>query len=221
MYPLFTVLLSWLWLKKMRPTSMLWAVIGIIFLGVLLTVSPGGNLGSLDRLGVGFAFFAGIFFALYMTWMDLSFERLKAIPLGGDKAHQDSGSRSDPDFDKLKKPILITLIQFTTVCLLSNLILLFPINLGIRITKLNELILGGLLIGSLALVAYLLNNFAVQKIGPESASIMSSLGPVLTAVLAFLLIQDPLKPVQWFGVVLVTVGVVAFTVEKNMARIRA
>ncbi|MFM7450657.1 MAG: EamA family transporter [Leptolyngbyaceae cyanobacterium] len=220
MYPLFTVLLSWLWLKKMRPTPMLWAVIGVIFWGVLLTLSPGGKLGSLDRLGVTFACFAGIFFALYMTWMDLSFETLKAIPVKSGVAHAEIGLQLEDSFNTLKKPILITLIQFTTVCLLSNLILLLPINLDIRITKIDQLILGGLVIGALALIAYLLNNFAVQKIGPESASIMSSLGPVLTSILALLLIQEPLKPVQWLGVVLVTAGVAAFTVEKNSAKRR-
>lgn len=220
MYPLFTVLLSWLWLKKMRPTPMLWAVIGVIFWGVLLTLSPGGKLGSLDRLGVTFACFAGIFFALYMTWMDLSFETLKAIPVKSGVAHPENGLQVGDSFNTLKKPILITLIQFTTVCLLSNLILLLPVNLDIRITKIDQLILGGLVIGALALVAYLLNNFAVQKIGPESASIMSSLGPVLTSILALLLIQEPLRPVQWLGVVLVTAGVAAFTVEKNSAKRR-
>ncbi|HEY9752762.1 MAG TPA: EamA family transporter, partial [Coleofasciculaceae cyanobacterium] len=108
MYPLFTVLLSWLWLKKMRPTPMLWAVIGVIFWGVLLTLSPGGKLGSLDRLGVTFACFAGIFFALYMTWMDLSFETLKAIPVKSGAAQAENGLQLGDNFNTLKKPILIT-----------------------------------------------------------------------------------------------------------------
>jgi len=50
--------------------------------------------------------------------------------------------------------------------------------------------------------------------GAALASIVASSGPVVTALLAFLLINNPLQWVQFFGILLVTLGVGALSFER-------
>jgi len=54
--------------------------------------------------------------------------------------------------------------------------------------------------------------------GAARASIIASSGPVMTALLAFLLIQSPLQPVQVIGILLVTGGVTALSFERMKAQ---
>jgi drug/metabolite transporter (DMT)-like permease len=79
-------------------------------------------------------------------------------------------------------------------------------------------------LGVLTLAGYLLNNFGVRFLGAARASIIASSGPVLTAVLAFLIIpsaQNALQPISILGIVLVTLGVFALSFERLLVQNKA
>ncbi|MCY7323221.1 MAG: DMT family transporter, partial [Phormidesmis sp. CAN_BIN36] len=73
---------------------------------------------------------------------------------------------------------------------------------------------GSVILGALTLVGYLTNNFGVRQLGAARSSIVASSGPVITAVLAAIIIHSQLQQVQVFGILLVTIGVTALSFER-------
>jgi drug/metabolite transporter (DMT)-like permease len=191
MYPIITVPLAWL-LFGDRPTLLRVAVMVTISSGVVLTAYP--NLtsagGNLSIWGVSTAVISGIAFAFYLIAMQISFRKLHPVP--------------------------VSVIQFCTIFCLTSLSLIFVPNIGVEVPPGGRfgLLLGGLVLGALTLIGYLMNNFGVRFMGAARASIVASTGPVLTALLARLIIQTQLQPVQWIGIIVVTVGVTALSFEK-------
>jgi drug/metabolite transporter (DMT)-like permease len=76
------------------------------------------------------------------------------------------------------------------------------------------LLLGGVILGLLTLGGYLLNNLAVQRVGAAWTAILSASGNALTALAAWILIQESLAGGQWLGIGLVTLGVTLLSVEQ-------
>jgi drug/metabolite transporter (DMT)-like permease len=74
--------------------------------------------------------------------------------------------------------------------------------------------LGGVILGLLTLGGYLLNNLAVQRVGAAWTAILSASGNALTALAAWILIQESLAGGQWLGIGLVTLGVTLLSVEQ-------
>jgi drug/metabolite transporter (DMT)-like permease len=191
MYPLFTLPLAW-WLFGDRPTALRIGVMGAILLGVLLTALP--NLtqtsGNVTGGGVITAVGAGLAFAFYLIFMQLGFRKLHPVP--------------------------VSLLQFITIFVLSSVSLSLPLQLGVELLPDNRFgfVIGGLVLGGLTLVGYLFNSFGVRQMGAARASIVASSGPVITALLAFLIIGMPLQWVQIAGILLVTVGVTALSLER-------
>ncbi|MBF2026847.1 MAG: EamA family transporter [Oscillatoriales cyanobacterium C42_A2020_001] len=198
MYPIVTVPLAWL-LFGDRPTSLRWGVMAVILTGVILTALPSitnaGKGWSLE--GVVFAICSGIAFALYLIFMQLGFKKLHPVP--------------------------VSLVQFFTIFVLSAVILIaVGPNLGVQVLAEQRagFVLSGALLGVLTLIGYLANNFGVRFMGAGLASIVASIGPVMTAFLAWILIQNKLQGVQWFGILLVTLGVGALSFERMKLQAR-
>ncbi len=189
MYPIVTVPMAW-FLFGDRPTRLRWIVMFTILLGVIFTALPGLTSTSSNVSGGGAltAIVSGIAFAFYLICMQLGFKKLHPIP--------------------------VTLIQFSTIFVLSSVILTLPLNLGVQVDKPAGFLVGGVILGALTLVGYLTNNFGVRYMGAALASIVASSGPVVTALLAFVLINNPLQQVQLFGILLVTLGVGALSFER-------
>lgn len=190
MYPLVTLPLAW-WLFGDRPTVLRLGVMLIILLGVIFTAMP--NLvrtSSVSAGGVVVAALAGVAFAFYLIFMQLGFKKLHPVP--------------------------VSLVQFVTILFLSSLSLALPLQLGVAIPPQNrmELLVGGLVLGALTLAGYLTNNFGVRYMGAARASILASSGPVLTAVLAAIILQSQLAQIQVVGILLVTIGVTALSFER-------
>ncbi|MBD2079464.1 DMT family transporter [Leptolyngbya sp. FACHB-17] len=188
MYPLFTVPLAW-WLFHDRPTRLRIAVMVLILMGVILAAAPrliAAKIGG----GIIVAVLSGIAFALYLILMQLGFR----------KAH----------------PIPVSVVQFLTVLVLSSVSLSLPISLGVSVLPDARMGFfgGGLILGAFTLVGYLANNFGVRYMGAAQASIVASSGPVMTALLAALMIGATLEGVQILGILLVTVGVTALSFER-------
>lgn len=197
MYPLVTVPLAWL-LFGDRPSSLRIGVMGAISLGVVLAALPSlMSSSNVSFLGVGTAVISGIAFAFYLIFMQLGFKRTHPVP--------------------------VSLIQFATIFVLASLSLILPLPLGVQVLAENRagLVVGGVVLGVLTLAGYLLNNFGVRFMGAARASIVASSGPVLTALLAFLIIPGPqtaLKTVQILGILLVTLGVTALSFERMLSQ---
>lgn len=187
MYPIVTVPLAWV-LFGDRPTNLRWIVMGTISLGVILTALPNlSAAGNVSGGGVLIAVLAGIAFAFYLLFMQLGFKKLHPIP--------------------------VSLIQFFTIFILTSIILvLFDTN--VHVDNATGFAWSGVLLGALTLIGYLTNNFGVRFMGAARASIIASSGPVLTALLAWILIQSPLQFVQILGILLVTGGVTALSFER-------
>jgi drug/metabolite transporter (DMT)-like permease len=191
-YPIVTVPLAWL-LFRDRPTPLRWLVVAIIFIGIFLTALPKiiwETVASGGAEGVLIAVSAGVAFAFYLLFMQLGFKKLNPVP--------------------------VSLIQFSTIFLLSSLTLLFNqsepgqfgfYSLGVQVNQSAGFIIGGFVLGVLTLIGYLANNFGVRLMGASLASIVASSGPAVTALLGLIVINDQLKPVQFLGILLVTSGV--------------
>ena len=196
MYPIFTVPLAW-WLFGDRPTPLrIFVMIGI-FAGVVCTFLPRlVTTNQISLLGVGTAVVAGLAFACYLISMQLSFKKLHPVP--------------------------VSVIQFFTIFSLASIILLMrPAN--VQPSNPLGLIIGGLILGTLTLMGYLFNNFGVRFMGAARASIIASSGPVLTALLAFLIIpgeKTRLASIQVFGILIVTAGVTALALERILLQNR-
>lgn len=202
MYPILTVPLAWL-LFGDRPSQLQISAMFAVTLGVVLAAWPNiSSTQNLSLLGVGTAVAAGVAFAFYLIFIQIAFQ--KRIP-----------------------PVPASLIQFATIFVLCNLSLIFLpqdfLSLKIQANQQIGLLIGAILLGVLTLLGYLLNNFAVKYMGAAQASIVSSMGPALTAVLALLIIpsnKTVLQGVQWAGIILVTLAVGALSFERLHSRTR-
>ncbi|MEO1127828.1 MAG: EamA family transporter, partial [Cyanobacteria bacterium J06639_16] len=205
MYPLFTVPLAW-FLFGDRPSSLRVGVMFAITLGIFFVAWPriSNSLSSaeLSAWGIVAAILSSIAFALYLISMQISFRKLHPVP--------------------------VTLLQFTTILGLTGIsvtVLLVCQRLGAPLfgleiqepSSLPALMIAVLLLGVLTLFGYLFNNYGVRLMGAAQASIVASSGPVVTAILAGFLTpgaQSALHIVQWGGVMMVTLGVVALSFER-------
>ncbi|WP_083887111.1 DMT family transporter [Nodosilinea nodulosa] len=197
MYPLITVPLAW-FLFGDRPTPLRLVVMFAISMGIVFTALPriyNDLAGSEVSLwGVGAALLASVAFALFLIAMQLSFKRLH--------------------------PVSVSLLQFSTIFILTSLILIvgsfFGLDPGAPTSSLG-LYIGAGLLGLLTLLGYLFNNYGVKLLGASQASIVAASGPVVTAILAYILTpgeKSALLFIQWMGVILVTLGVISLSLER-------
>ncbi|MDX2229425.1 MAG: EamA family transporter [Leptolyngbyaceae cyanobacterium bins.349] len=198
MYPVVTVPLAW-FLFGDRPTPLRWGVMAVILMGIIATAQPIIAITNRGWSAEGFltAVGSGIAFALYLIFMQLGFKKLHPVP--------------------------VSLVQFFTIFILSAVILIaIGPDLGVQVAaeQRTGFVLSGILLGVLTLIGYLANNFGVRFMGAGLASIVASIGPVMTAFLAWILIQNQLQPVQWFGILLVTLGVGALSFERMKLQTR-
>jgi len=197
MYPLVTVPLAW-FLFGDRPTSLRLVVMFAISMGIVFTALPRIYMdldgGTVSIWGVGAAILASIAFALFLVAMQLSFRQLHPVP--------------------------VSLLQFSTIFILTSSILIVGSFVGLNPgepSSSTSLFLGGLMLGLLTLLGYLFNNYGVKLMGAAQASIVASSGPVMTAILAYVITpgeKSALSFIQWMGVVLVTLGVISLSLEK-------
>ncbi|MFQ4139532.1 EamA family transporter [Nodosilinea sp. PGN35] len=197
MYPLITVPLAW-FLFGDRPTPLRLVVMFAISMGIVFTALPriysdlSGD--SVSLWGVGAALLASIAFALFLVSMQLCFKRLHPVP--------------------------VSLLQFSTIFILTSLILIVGSFFGLdpgEPTRPLGLYIGAGLLGLLTLLGYLFNNYGVKLLGASQASIVAASGPVVTAILAYLITpgeKSALLFIQWMGVILVTLGVISLSLER-------
>lgn len=197
MYPIVTVPLAWLFFND-RPTPLRWFVLTGVFFGIVLAadldLASFQSNGNANLLGIGIALLSGLFFAFYLISMQLSFQTLHPVP--------------------------VSVIQFFTIFVLTSFILILrPANPEqTMITSTGGLLFGALILGALTLLGYLFNNFGIRYMGAARASIIASSGPALTAFLGWIMMPEMprfhLEPIQWLGILLVTVCVASLSLER-------
>ncbi|MEH1851631.1 MAG: EamA family transporter [Nostoc sp.] len=191
-YPMVSGLLSW-FLFRDRPTLFRIAAIAAICCGELLvlTGSPSIGIGN-SSMGSSTAIISGVAFAAYIILTRVCASKLH--------------------------PVTFTLINFTTMLLLSFICLMLPLpsNWNLVVldpSKMLELVLSAFILGVLTLAGYLLNNIGIGKLGASRSALIGGSIPVLTVILAGLIIQENLDIVQILGVLFVTFGAAAFSFE--------
>ena len=194
-YPIVTVLGSWI-LFGARPSTIGFLAMFGITIGLILAGLPsfaaqapgGGNVG----VGVAAALGAGIMFAGYVLLTQMAAGKLHPIPF--------------------------SLVNFAAIFVFSSLSLWIPLSENFA-PKIDQnvwpgLIIGGVVLGVLTLFSYLLNNFAIRFAGAALASVIGTLGPALTGLFGFLVINEKLEPVTIIGMAVVTLSVAAMSVER-------
>jgi len=192
-YPVMSVFLSW-FLFQERPNLFITGAMAAIFAGELLILG-GQVVVNNTSLGSTTAILSGIVFAIYVIVTRICATKLKL------------------------HPVSLTLINFTTMLLLSFTCLIIPLpsNLGLVINSSNvlELVLSAFILGVLTLCGYLFNNFGIRKLGAPLSSLIGATVPIFTVIFAGLMLQESLDIVQIMGVILVTVGAACISWRKT------
>ncbi len=190
-YPIVSGLLSWL-LFRDSPSKFRAFAYSTIVLGIFLVL--GGSSGAAGNVSLGSitGIIAGISFAFYVILTRICAARLH--------------------------PVSFTLINFATMLFLCFIGLMLPLPLDWRLdinsANFLELVLSAFILGVLTLCGYLLNNFGIRKLGATRAGLISAIVPTLTVIFAGIIIQETLPFIQVIGVLLVTFGAAAFSIEK-------
>jgi drug/metabolite transporter (DMT)-like permease len=190
-YPIITVLLSWL-LFGDRPTLVRSLITATVFAGVVMISLPGGTGANLAITGVLLAVVSGTAFALYVTLTQAAQKKVHPVPF--------------------------SVINFVIILLLSGFTLMLPLPEAFAV-KVDpnmwvSIIVTSIALGGLTLAGYLMTNIGIGMIGAAPFSVIGATGPALTSIMAFIVIQEALKINQIMGMLLVTVGVVALSVER-------
>lgn len=163
----------------------------IVIAGFVLTTLPSGS-GELSQFGVTLASGAAIAFALHLMLMQ--------------------------NMAKQFHPMPILLLNLAIVLIFSALgvMISFPASWGLVFAPSlsSNLVISGLVLGGVTLISYSFNTIGIARSGAVSASVLGATLPILTALLAWMLIQSPLTVPQVVGMVLVTLGVAVLTIVR-------
>ena len=185
-YPIFTSLFSWIFLG-IPPTKFRWMIMVVVLVGTFLTI-PYTQTTSDDYNGIGviFGLASGVAYALYTVNAQKSFETIHPVPF--------------------------TWISFATTLGLSSISLLIwqGDNADLNWTPMW---VGGLLSAIVTLSGHLMFNYAIKFIGATTAATIGATSPSLTAILAWLTIQETINGLQIMGIVIVTMGVLLLSQE--------
>ncbi|GAB1541699.1 hypothetical protein NUACC21_43710 [Scytonema sp. NUACC21] len=187
-YPVFTALLSWKFFGD-RPTLFRWLVMSIILVGGVLTIPQQEETYSSDTIAIGIfaSVMAGIIYAFYNVIAQKCLEKFHPVPF--------------------------TWISFALTLLLSGVSLLF---FSPPITQLDwtPIWIGSIFSGLISFIGHSLNNLGIRTIGANTASIIGSSSPALTALIAWVTISETLNVIQSVGIGIVTLGIALLSGER-------
>ncbi|MEJ6487675.1 DMT family transporter [Nostoc punctiforme UO1] len=186
-YPVFTTLLSWRFFGD-RPTLFRWLVMAIILVGSALTIPQSSATYSSHTIAIGIlaSFGAGIVYAFYCIIAQKCLEKFHPIPF--------------------------TWISFASTLLLSGVSLLFwPAKSGQL--DWTPLWICSIFSGLVSFLGHTLNNVGIRMVGASTASIIGSSSPALTALVAWISINETLNLIQSVGIGVVTLGIALLSAE--------
>lgn len=184
-YPAFVALLSMLVGERLRPLG--WAALGLTLFGVVLTVPElGGNLGQgdesgIDPIGVVLAVSNGATYAIYIVISKHLLRGVKATAL----------------------PSAI-MMSGAMVALL-----LVALRMGLALPSTTQAWLSIIGIALISTIVPIYTFYAgMQRLGATRASIISTVEPVITLLLSFVLLKEQLTPQQALGGLLILAGAI-------------
>ena len=181
LYPTLVVLLSALIFRRAitrkEAAALLISYIGIVIVFAEELTIAGANI----MLGATFIFGSAMAYALYLIGSGVMVKRIGAMRF--------------------------TAYAMTIACLMT--LLHFSLNFDAAILTLPREVYGlGLIMAIVStVIPTFLMNAGIQRIGANPASIISSMGPVMTLFLAYLFLGEQLSVVQSVGALLVITGV--------------
>lgn len=191
LYPIFTILLTWIIFNA--KASLFHSLLILFVLGgfVRLTL-PIKGLAILSGVGILAAGGSAIAFAVYLILAQSCAKKLNPVPLSW--------------------------INFATMLVFSSFSLLAPLpkpwQFKVSPSMWSSLMISSVILGILTVVSYLFNNIGIKMIDARRASIVGATLPVLTAILAWMIINSRMPIEQVFGMLLVTLGIAAFSVNQ-------
>jgi drug/metabolite transporter (DMT)-like permease len=186
--------------RKLSPLGLL-AMVAIAMGGVLAIrpilgalVGPNVSITNAASSTILLGILAGIAFSLYVTLTNLSYRQQQC------------------------HPIPVSMVQFSTVAVLSSVVLLVKPLQPVAIDWLS-FSLWGILLGLVMLLVYLFSYSSLRLIGSRT-SMVAAATPLATLLIAWSFSPTPVLVVlQWTGILLVSVGGIALGKEKlNSAR---
>ncbi len=190
-HPAYTVLLSWVWFGD-RPTYLRFIVLGMVFTGsVLLVPKLIGNTDVKTVAGVMTAIAAGIFYSLQGLTAQTCMRTIH--------------------------PLVFTVVNFTVMAILSTVSLLF-IAIDVPTASWPSLWVVSLATAILTLVGQMFYNFGIHLTSAAVFSMIAVSNPAFTAFIAWLGIQESLQPRQVAGIVMITLGVMALSLERKITK---
>jgi drug/metabolite transporter (DMT)-like permease len=198
-YPIFTALLAWV-LYGIRPPLISNLVIFSVLVGFVLITIPGSRPTELSDLGISAAAGAGIAFAFHLILTRIPAKKITPVPLQWIN--------------------YVLILTFAGLCLAGP----FPESwwrFDIAPTMWPSLIISSLVLGGITLSINLLSNMGLRRLDPARALILEATVPALTALLALVIIQSSLQGSQIFGMLIVTLGVLALNFEQRRRHAKA
>lgn len=189
-YPILTMLLTWL-MFGIRPTRFSNLLMFSVLIGFVLLTLVGG---SVKFAGVGVTAAAGsaIAFALYVMLAQTSGRKLHPMPLSW--------------------------INFALILVFASLGLVAPLPEAWHPEIIPQLfpgiLLGSLVLAGTTIISFICNNIGIKMIDAARASVLGAIVPSLTALLALVVIQSTMQFEQILGMLLVTLGIAALSLER-------
>ena len=172
--PAFLALMLWA-VTRRRPQSSRLAAIALAMLGVWLCAGPIG--GAVDATGAALAVLSGAWYAGFQIWLHRLTPRIPGAVSG---AYIISGAT----------------LCFGAASLIHGGGFLWP-RTAAAWGSLAGLVLSSTVFGFVLFLA------GLKRVGPQVASVLSTFEPLGTLILAALLLDERLRPLQWGGAALV------------------
>lgn len=192
-YPIFTLLLAWV-LYGIRPPLVSNLVIFSVLVGFVLITLPSTRTTELSGLGIMAAAGAGIAFAVHLILSRIPAKRLHPVPLLWIN--------------------YVIILSFTGLCLAGP----FPESwwrFDVAPSMWPSLMISCLVLSGITVLSNLLSSLGIKRLDPRRALILEATVPALTALLGWAIIQNTLQAPQLFGVLIVTLGIVALNIEQR------
>ncbi|MGJ3238598.1 MAG: DMT family transporter [Anaerolineae bacterium] len=177
-YPTIVALISVMLGQRLPWLS--WLAIALTLGGVILTVPDLRFAGENTALGLMIALMNAVFVAVYFVIVSRQMPKMSSVSRGA--AYVITGT-------------LLILILFIPV-----------FGLNMPSTPLAWSLLLVMALWSTAMPIFVIN-IGIQKLGVTQASIISTSEPILTMVLALVLLNEIILPIQWVGAILIISGV--------------
>ncbi|MGB3296307.1 MAG: DMT family transporter, partial [Phormidesmis sp.] len=189
LYPLLVVPLKLL-TRHWRLSSLGGVALVAIAMGGFLTIRPTVRpaIGTATPTAIWLGLLASVAFSLYLVLTNVSYQQ---------QCH----------------PIPVGIVQFSTVAVLSSIVLIVK-PLELANIGLFSFALWGILLGTVMLLIYLFD-YSSLRLGGASAAAMTAITPLATVALAWSFSSpDSLEIIQWTGILLLSIGGVALSQEK-------